>query len=128
MKVKKQDKEEENLEEEIRLIFSTEYILNCFSDGNEMQYIKFFKIPKIEKLINNEEIMYSIKQYLANDLIISQTSRSSFMHRNTLIYRVNKFHKLTGLNLKKFNDSVLFNNMIHIKSFFDTKTKINDIF
>lgn len=127
MKIKKQEKED-NLEEEIRSIFSTEYILNCFSDGNEMQYIKFFKNPKIEKIFKNEEIMYSINQYLLNDLVISKTSRSSFMHRNTLIYRVNKLQKLTGLNLKKFSDAVLFNNIIKIKHFFETKTKINDIF
>lgn len=117
---------EENLEAQIRLIFSTKYILNCFSGGNEMQYIKFFKLPKIEKLINNEEMMSSINQYLNNDLVISQTSRNSFMHRNTLIYRINKFTKLTGLNMKKFNDAVLFNNMISIKKFFDLKNKAND--
>lgn len=117
---------EENLEAQIRLIFSTKYILNCFSGGNEMQYIKFFKHPKIAKLINNEEMMSSINQYLNNDLIISQTSRNAFMHRNTLIYRIYKFKKLTGLNVKKFSDAVLFNNMIYIKKFFDLKNITNE--
>jgi sugar diacid utilization regulator len=115
--------EEENLEENIRLIFSTNYMLNCFREGNELHYIKFFNIPKIKKLLNNQELINSINQYLANDLVISKTSRNSFMHRNTLIYRIKKLYKIIGLNVNNFRDANLFNNMMCIKNIVISKNE-----
>ncbi|MDD2445431.1 MAG: helix-turn-helix domain-containing protein [Clostridia bacterium] len=111
-----QKTEDENIEEKIRLIFSTNYMLNCFREGNELHYMKFFNIPKIKKLFTNQELINSIIQYLANDLVISKTSRNSFMHRNTLIYRIKKLHKIIGLNVNKFKDANIFNNMMCVKN------------
>lgn len=111
-----QKTEDENIEERIRLIFSTNYMLNCFGEGNELHYMKFFNIPKIKKLFTNQELINSIIQYLANDLVISKTSRNSFMHRNTLIYRIKKLHKIIGLNVNKFKDANIFNNMMCVKN------------
>lgn len=98
-------------------------MLNCFREGNELHYIKFFNIPKIKKLLNNQELINSINQYLANDLVISKTSRNSFMHRNTLIYRIKKLYKIIGLNVNNFRDANLFNNMMCIKNIVISKNE-----
>ncbi|MBQ7579657.1 MAG: helix-turn-helix domain-containing protein [Clostridia bacterium] len=40
-----------------------------------------------------------------NNLNISETSRNAFLHRNTLVYRIEKIQKLSGLNIKNFEDA-----------------------
>ncbi|MDD2227565.1 MAG: helix-turn-helix domain-containing protein [Clostridia bacterium] len=119
-----QIEESENVEEKIRAIFSTNYILKNFNESIKENYIKIFKIPVIEKLFSNSELMSSIKQFLENDLVISKTSRNSFMHRNTLIYRFKKLKKMIGLDLQRFNDAVIFNNIINIKKCLDEKNLV----
>ena len=62
--------------------------------------------------------MKTIQQLYTYNLNISQTSKNAFMHRNTLIYRLDKVKKLIGLNLKLFEDAVIFVNLVTIKNFF----------
>ena len=119
-----QIEEGENVEEKIREVFSTKHILKNFNESTKTNYIEIFKTPIIKKMFSNSEIMSSIKQFLKNDLVISKTSRNSFMHRNTLIYRFKKLKKIIGLDLKKFNDAVIFNNMIDVKEYLDEKNLV----
>ena len=44
---------------------------------------------------------------MKNNLNVSETSRNAFVHRNTLIYRIDKVQKLTGLNIKSFEDAFM---------------------
>ena len=46
--------------------------------------------------------------FLECDLNISETSRKLYMHRNTLMYRLDKIERVTGLNIRKFSDAVTF--------------------
>ena len=48
------------------------------------------------------------EEFLDNSLNVSETSRNLFMHRNTLMYRLDKIERMTGLNLRKFSDAVTF--------------------
>ena len=50
----------------------------------------------------------TILEFLDNNLNISETSRKLFMHRNTLMYRLDKVENSTGLNIKNFSDAVTF--------------------
>lgn len=59
-------------------------------------------------ILDDTELMITAEEFLKNSLNISETSRSMYMHRNTLIYRLDKIEKATGLNLRHFNDAVAF--------------------
>ena len=48
------------------------------------------------------------EEFLENSLNVSETSRKLYMHRNTLMYRLDKIERVTGLNLRKFSDAVTF--------------------
>lgn len=61
----------------------------------------------IEKILT-DEMTETIRVFFRNDLNLSNTARQLFIHRNTLIYRIEKIRKATGLDLKKFEDAVVF--------------------
>lgn len=48
------------------------------------------------------------EEFLRNSLNVSETSRNLFMYRNTLLYRLDKIEKATGLNIRQFPDAVSF--------------------
>ena len=50
----------------------------------------------------------TIDKFFENSLNGSETSRQLFVHRNTLVYRLDKVQKITGLDLRNFEDAVLF--------------------
>ncbi len=52
--------------------------------------------------------MTTINKFFENNLNGSETSRQLFVHRNTLVYRLDKVEKITGLDLRSFEDAVLF--------------------
>ena len=71
------------------------------------QYISLISEKSLQKLLKNKDMLVTIRAFFDNDLNISQTSKKCFMHRNTLIYRLNKIENITGLNIKKFEDAVI---------------------
>lgn len=56
----------------------------------------------------DEETLVTIQQFFDNDLNVSETSRQLYIHRNTLVYRLDKLQKSTGLDLRKFSDAITF--------------------
>lgn len=56
----------------------------------------------------DEETLLTIDKFFENSLNVSETSRQLFVHRNTLVYRLDKIERLTGLDLRKFDDAVVF--------------------
>ncbi len=56
----------------------------------------------------DDETLLTIDKFFENSLNISETSRQLFVHRNTLVYRLDKIERLTGLDLRKFDDAVVF--------------------
>lgn len=65
-----------------------------------------FRKGSIETL--DEETILTINKFFENDLNVSETSRQLFVHRNTLVYRLEKIYKLTGLDLRKFDQAIVF--------------------
>lgn len=56
----------------------------------------------------DEETMTTINKFFENDLNVSETSRQLYIHRNTLVYRLDKLQKSTGLDLRVFEDAITF--------------------
>ena len=56
----------------------------------------------------DEETVLTIQKFFENDLNVSETSRQLFVHRNTLVYRLDKIYKITGLDLRKFDQAIVF--------------------
>ncbi|MCR5323156.1 MAG: helix-turn-helix domain-containing protein [Lachnospiraceae bacterium] len=56
----------------------------------------------------DEETISTINKFFENNLNVSETSRQLYIHRNTLVYRLDKLQKMTGLDLRTFEDAITF--------------------
>ncbi len=56
----------------------------------------------------DEETLNTINKFFENNLNVSETSRQLFVHRNTLVYRIEKLERSTGLDIRKFDDALTF--------------------
>ena len=56
----------------------------------------------------DEETLTTINKFFENNLNVSETSRQLFVHRNTLVYRIEKLAKSTGLDIRTFDDALTF--------------------
>ncbi len=56
----------------------------------------------------DEETINTINKFFENNLNVSETSRQLYIHRNTLVYRLDKLQKMTGLDLRVFEDAITF--------------------
>lgn len=56
----------------------------------------------------DEETLHTINKFYENNLNISETSRQLFLHRNTLVYRIEKLQKSIGLDIRTFDDALTF--------------------
>ncbi len=64
--------------------------------------------PESKKIFSDEEILSTADEFFYNDLNVSETSRKLYMHRNTLMYRLDKIERETGLDIRKFKDALTF--------------------
>ncbi len=56
----------------------------------------------------DEETLITVNKFFENNLNVSETSRQLFVHRNTLVYRIEKLQKATGLDIRTFDDALTF--------------------
>ncbi len=56
----------------------------------------------------DDETLHTLNKFFENNLNVSETSRQLFVHRNTLVYRIEKIHQSTGLDLRSFDDALTF--------------------
>ena len=56
----------------------------------------------------DDETIATINKFFENSLNVSETSRQLYIHRNTLVYRLDKIQKITGLDLRVFDDAITF--------------------
>ena len=61
--------------------------------------------------------LFTINKFFENNLNVSETSRKLFVHRNTLVYRLEKIKKLTGLDLREFDDAIIFKVALMVKKY-----------
>lgn len=63
---------------------------------------------KIPDILEDEEAMTTINKFLENNLNISETARQMYVHRNTLVYRLERIEKAIGLDIRTFDDAMTF--------------------
>ena len=85
----------------------------------EMFLAEVFKKNPIDSL--DAETLSIITEFFENNLNISETSRKLFVHRNTLVYRLGKIKKLTGLDLREFDQAIVFKVALMVKKYLDSQ-------
>ena len=74
-----------------------------------------FKKGSVEDM--DQETLFTIQKFFENSLNVSETSRKLFVHRNTLVYRLEKIKKVTGLDLREFEDAIVFKVALMVKKY-----------
>ena len=74
-----------------------------------------------KKTVRGKDYFYhrwtTINKFFENNLNVSETARKLFVHRNTLVYRLEKIKKLTGLDLREFDDAITFKVALMVKKY-----------
>ena len=100
-------------------IFSAENDIYAYSSLGIGRLIYQLPIPLCKMFIKeifgnkspddfDEETLTTINKFFENSLNVSETSRQLYIHRNTLVYRLDKLQKSTGLDLRVFEDAITF--------------------
>ena len=113
---------------EVGKVFDTEkYVINYENLGIgrliyqlpttlcEMFLQEVFKKNPIDAL--DQETLFTINKFFENNLNVSETARKLFVHRNTLVYRLEKIKKLTGLDLREFDHAIVFKVALMVKKY-----------
>lgn len=82
----------------------------CMQIANDFTQMDF-------SLFDNEEDLHTIYTFFDNNLNISETARRLYLHRNTLIYRLDKYEKASKLDIRKFDDAIKFKLALMIYQF-----------
>lgn len=70
-------------------------------------------------VFGDEDMLISAQAFMENDLNVSLAARELYMHRNTLTYRLDKIERATGLDIKRYQDALLFKLLMTIKRISD---------
>ena len=81
----------------------------------EMFLSEVFKNSSLDAL--DTETLNTIQKFFENNLNVSETSRNLFVHRNTLVYRLEKIKKITGLDLREFDHAIIFKVALMVKRY-----------
>lgn len=71
-------------------------------------FIKEVFGEKVPDILDDEEAMSTINKFFENNLNISETARQLYVHRNTLVYRLERIEKAIGLDIRAFDDAMTF--------------------
>ena len=117
---------------EVGKVFDTErYVINYENLGIgrliyqlpttlcEMFLQEVFKKNPIDAL--DQETLFTIYKFFENNLNVSETARKLFVHRNTLVYRLEKIKKLTVLDLREFDDAITFKVALMVKKYLTSR-------
>ncbi len=113
---------------EVGKVFDTEESVICYDNLGIARLIyqlpttlcetflkEIFKQGSIDSL--DQETLFTIRKFFENNLNVSETSRKLFVHRNTLVYRLEKIKKLTGLDLREFDHAIVFKIALLVKKY-----------
>ncbi|MBQ9691908.1 MAG: helix-turn-helix domain-containing protein, partial [Clostridia bacterium] len=85
----------------------------------EMFLQEVFKKGSMDAL--DREALTTIQAFFENNLNVSETSRKLFVHRNTLVYRLEKIRKMTGLDLREFEDAITFKVALMVRRYLTSR-------
>ncbi|MBO5213227.1 MAG: helix-turn-helix domain-containing protein [Clostridia bacterium] len=116
---------------EVGKVFDVEKVIMSYSNlgiGRLIYYLpttlcnmflaEVFKKGSIESL--DHETLFTIQKFFENNLNVSETSRKLFVHRNTLVYRLEKIRRLTGLDLKQFDHAIVFKVALMVRKYLES--------
>lgn len=83
-------------------------IVSLLTKAQREKLISGCDIKNFARVFEDADIMNTVDCFFKNGLNVSQTARILYMHRNTLIYRLNKIQTVTGLDVRKFDSAVTF--------------------
>lgn len=75
-------------------------------DGKSVR--AYCDFTRYRQAFGDADLVNTCFNLFANDLNVSRTAKRLYMHRNTLLYRINKLKKMTGLDVRTFGDAVDF--------------------
>jgi len=85
----------------------------------EIFLTEVFKKNSLDSL--DQETLFTINKFFENNLNVSETSRKLFVHRNTLVYRLEKIKKLTGLDLRQFDHAIVFKVALMVRKYLSSR-------
>jgi carbohydrate diacid regulator len=71
----------------------------------------------------DDETLATVNKFFENNLNVSETSRQLYIHRNTLVYRLDKIQKMTGMDLRKFDDAITFKITLMVSKYMSFKDR-----
>ena len=102
----------EKIKKECMALLNNKVIFNNCSVEFLEQYKQLYANKQVLVVVTNEELISTAKLFLENNLNITQASKKGYMHRNTLIYRIDKIKRLIGLDIRNFVEAVVFENLV----------------
>lgn len=88
--------------------YALEKMLKDLPKNKLKEYLNVLMDEKSKQIFDDDEMLITAEEFLENSLNVSETSRKLFLHRNTLIYRLDKIEAVTGLNIRQFRDALTF--------------------
>lgn len=85
-----------------------EEMVACLTKSQRERLISGYDMKNFARIFEHGDLMTAIDCFFENGMNISETARKLYMHRNTLIYRLNKIQKTTGMDLRNFEMAVTF--------------------
>jgi sugar diacid utilization regulator len=82
-----------------------EKLLNVLTEAEQQRFVN--QVLKRPDQLPDTEMYVLLEQFFAYDCNVSETAKSLYIHRNTLLYRLDKFKQETGLDVRSFGDAVL---------------------
>ena len=92
------------------------YIIDSIEEDKAKFILSKIDIHLFDQM--DEELLNTIQVFLRNNLSIAETSRQLYLHRNTLIYRLEKIMHITGLDIRNFEDAVKMEILLLLKKRF----------
>ncbi len=83
-------------------------------DNTARDYLRVLFNDRTQRVLN-EEMLYTVETFFRKDLNLSDTARQLYIHRNTLVYRLDKLYRYTGLDLRRFEDAMTFKIFLELK-------------
>jgi len=102
----------EKIKQECMNLLSNRKIFNNVSVDFLDKYRSIYSNKQVLAIVNNAELISTAQLFLQNNLNITLASKKGYMHRNTLIYRIDKIKRLIGLDIRVFEEAVVFENLV----------------
>ncbi|MFD1849987.1 PucR family transcriptional regulator [Oceanobacillus bengalensis] len=77
-----------------------------FIEQADKHFMNEIKTIVLKELIDDEELLHSIKVFISSNLNVSEAAKKLHLHRNSLQYRLDKFIEKTGIDVRRFNEAV----------------------